>query len=191
LRELRSLRQRRLGRRRKQRKLAGGRISIGRRGAGGGLPESGKATALAKTDDAFAGGANVGFDSGVVDFFERAASVAGERQKAHLAFEIADGWKLDSPKIQFRIDERNTVGVNAVVAAKLADHADFRFFVAFGAAKDELLLGREFVFGEDAGAVQAEKNGFGALRKDFAVQIVADQDDGNFLRDAAAAAHNL
>ena len=156
-----------------------------------GLPERGKPAAFAKAHDAFTSGANVGFDSSVVDSLHGVAGSAGQRNHSQLAFEIADGRKLDPPEIHFCVDERDAVGVVAVAGAKLADDANFRFLVELGIAQDELLLGRKFVLGKDAGAVEAEENGFGALGKDFSVQIVTDQEDGNFLRDAAAAAHNL
>ena len=77
-----------------------------------------------------------------------------------------------------------------MVSAELADDADFRFDVAIGATKDELLLGGKLVMGDDAGAVKAEEDGVGGLGENLAVEIAADQEDGNFFRDAAAA-HNL
>ncbi len=77
------------------------------------------------------------------------------------------------------------------MSAELADDADFRFDVAIGATKDELLLGRKLVMGNDAGAVEAEEDGVGGLGENLAVEIAADQEDGDLFRDAAAAAHNL
>lgn len=77
------------------------------------------------------------------------------------------------------------------MTAELADDADFRFFVVLRPAEDELLLGGKFVPGEDARAVKAEDDSPGALRENFAAQIIADEEDGKFLRDASAAAHNL
>jgi hypothetical protein len=53
------------------------------------------------------------------------------------------------------------------------------------------LLGGELVRGEDARAVKAEDDSFGGLRENFATQIVTDQEDGKFLRDASAPAHDL
>jgi len=53
------------------------------------------------------------------------------------------------------------------------------------------LLWRELVAGEEAGALKAEKDGGGGLRKDFAVQVAPDEEDGDFLGNASAAAHNL
>ena len=75
--------------------------------------------------------------------------------------------------------------------AELADDADFGFRVALRPAEEELLFGGELVPGEDARAVKAEQDGGGGLGKDFAVQIAPDEEDGNFFRDAARAAHNL
>jgi hypothetical protein len=78
-----------------------------------------------------------------------------------------------------------------LLRAELADDADFRFDVAVGATKDELLFGGKLVKGNDAGAVEAEENGVGGLGENLAVEIAADQEDGNLFRNAAAAAHNL
>jgi hypothetical protein len=45
--------------------------------------------------------------------------------------------------------------------------------------------------GKNAGAVKAEEDGSGGLGENAAVQIAADEEDGNFFRDAARAAHNV
>jgi hypothetical protein len=71
------------------------------------------------------------------------------------------------------------------------DVRDGGFAVAVEATKDELLFGRKLMTRNDAGAVEAEENGVGGLRENFAVEIVADQEDGNFFRDAASDTHNL
>src|SRR5207245_2661359 len=89
------------------------------------------------------------------------------------------------------VGEGDAVGVLAGLRAEAADHSDFRFFVLFGPAKDELLLRGKLMAGKNARAVKAEENGGGVLGKDAAVQIAADEEDGNLLRDASAAAHNL
>ena len=75
--------------------------------------------------------------------------------------------------------------------AEVADDADFGFFVFFGPAKDELLLGGKFVARKDACAVKAEEDGGGVLGENAAVQIGADEEDGNFFRDTGRATHNL
>lgn len=67
------------------------------------------------------------------------------REQAEFAFEQADGGELEAPEINFWIDERDAVGVDAIVTAELAHHTNFRFFVVFRPAEDELLFGREFV----------------------------------------------
>ena len=46
------------------------------------FPESGGAATLARAEDAFVGGADVGFDAGVVDFFQGVANDADEGEKA-------------------------------------------------------------------------------------------------------------
>ena len=78
-----------------------------------------------------------------------------------------------------------------MLRAELADDADLPFDVALGATKDELLFGRKLVMRNDAGAVEAEENSVGGLGENLAVEIAADQEDGDLFRDAAAAAHNL
>ena len=116
---------------------------------------------------------------------------AGEGEKAQLPLDGADGRKVDFPEIEIGIEEGNSIGVLAVLLADVADNADIGFFVALGPAEDELLLGRELVAGEEAGAVKAEEHGGGVLGKDFAVQVAPDEEDGNFFRNASSAAHKL
>lgn len=158
---------------------------------GDGFPEGGSSAASAKPNDAAVGGADIGFDARVVNFFESIARAADERDLAQFHFQGTDGRKIDLPEIDVGIEEGHAVSVAAGLRADVADDADFRFLVFFRPAKDEFLFGREFVAGEDAGAVTAEENGGGRLGKDTAVQVAPDEEDGDFLRNAAAAAHNL
>jgi len=81
--------------------------------------------------------------------------------------------------------------VDTLVRANVTNDADFRFFVVLGPAKNEFLLRRQLMPGEDAGTVQAEEDGFGGFGKHTAVEIAPDEENGDFLRDAAAPAHNL
>jgi len=157
----------------------------------GRFPERGGTATPARAEDTFVGGADVGFDASVIDFFQGIAGAADEREKAKLHFSGGDGRKVDVPETEIGIEEGDAVGVFAGLRAEAADHADFRFFVLFGPAKDELLLRGKLMAGKNAGAVKAEENGGGVLGKDAAVQIAADEEDGNLLRDASAAAHNL
>jgi hypothetical protein len=157
----------------------------------GRLPERGGAATLARAEDAVVGGADVGFDAGVVDFLESAAGAADEGDEAELLFKFGDGRKVDFPEIEILVEEGDAVGVAAGLLAEVADDADFGFLVALGPAEDELLLRGELVAGEEAGAVKAEEDRGGVLGKDFAVQVAPDEEDGNFFRDAARAAHNL
>ena len=78
-----------------------------------------------------------------------------------------------------------------MLRAELADDADFGFDIALRATKDELLFGGKLVMGNDAGTVEAEENSVGGLGENLAVEIAADQEDGNLFRNAAAATHNL
>ena len=161
---------------------------------GGGIgwfPEGGGSAAFAIAEDTFVGGADVGFDAGVVDFFDGLAGGADERDEAELVFNFTDGRKVDVPEIDVRIEKSHAVGVEAVLGAEMADDADFGFFVFFSPAKEELLFGGELVSGDDAGAVEAEEDGGGGFGENAAIQIAADEEDGNFLRNASASAHNL
>ena len=167
------------------------RSGRGIRGGGGGFPEGRGAAALAIAQDGAVGGADVGFEAGVVNFFEGLAGATDEGDKAELLFDFADGRKVDFPEIEMEIEESDAVGVLAGLFAEVADDADFGFLVLFGPAKDELLLGGKLVAGKNAGAVKAEENGGGGLGENAAVQIAADEEDGNLFRDAGRATHNL
>jgi len=173
------------GGRKRFRTEGGQSVGLGR------FPERGGAAAPAETENAIARGEDVRFDAGVVDFFESLAGVADEREEAAFHFGGRHGRKVDVPKLQAGIHEGHAVGVDALLRAKLADDPDFRFDVAIGATKNELLFGGKLVMGNDAGAVEAEENGVGGLGENLAAEIAADQEDGNLFRDAAAAAHNL
>ena len=157
--------------------------------AGDWLPEGGASATLAVAKDAIVGGADVGFDAGVVDFFERVTRGADERDEAELLFRVGDRRKVDFPEIESLIEEGDAVGVEMALSANVTDDADVGFLVFFGPAEDELLLGRELVAGEDAGAVKAEEDGGGALGEHAAIQIGTDEEDGDFFRDAGRAAH--
>jgi len=155
------------------------------------LPERRAATALAKTKDAFIGGADVRFDGGAIDVFERFAGIADEQEQASLPFGGGQGRKLDLPEIEAGIEEGHAVGVAAGVGTDLADNADFGFLVTFGPTEKELLLGGKLVLGDEPGAMEAEEDGLGVLREELARQIAADEEDGDFFRDATADTHNL
>lgn len=155
--------------------------------AQGGFPESGGATTLARAEDAIVGVADVGFNAGVIGI----AGAADYRDKAKLHFQSTDGRAFDFPEIEMGIEEGHAVGVLAGLRAEVADDADFRFFVFFWPAKDALLLWGKLVTGKNASAVKAEENGGGGLGEDAAIEIAADEQDGDLLRDASAAAHNL
>ena len=157
----------------------------------GRFPESCTATALARTQNAVVGGADVSFDAGIVYFFEGLARTADERKKTSFPFGGGYRGKLDIPKIEIGIEKGNAIGVFGILHAELTDDADLGFGVEIGPAKDEFLVGRKLVFGDDAGAVEAEEDGGGVLGKDAAIQIAADEEDGERFGDAASATHNL
>jgi len=107
--------------------------------------------------------------------------------------EVAEDLELlpDFPEIEIEIEESNAAGVAARLFANLADDADVGLLVFVGPAEDELLFGGKLVAGKNAGAVKAEENSGSALGKHAAVQIGADQEDGDFFGDAGRAAHDL
>ena len=127
----------------------------------------------------------------LVNAFGRLTHIADQSEDTEFLFLWRGRREFHLPEIFNVIKESNAVGVYARVLTDLADHADFRFFVAFGPAKNHLLFGTKFMLGEQAGAVEAEENGLRFLRKNPARQVGADQDDGNLFGDASASAHNL
>ena len=164
---------------------------IGRNNGGGGFPKSRKTAVFAETKKAFIGGEEDGFRAAAVQLLDGFAGAACEGDEALLDFGGSERRKFGGPKIELGIDESQAVGVDAIGSAHLADDADGGFGVAIGTTQDKLLLGRKLVMGNDAGAVEAEEDGIGGLGEDFAIEIAADQEDGNFFRDAASDAHNL
>ena len=109
------------------------------------LPASRRAALLAIANDAFIGGADVRFDTGIFNFFEGLAGIADEREEAEFHFGGSGGRKLDIPELKVGIEEGDSIGVAAVLRAEMADDADFRFLVEIGQTKDEFLFGRELV----------------------------------------------
>ena len=57
--------------------------------------------------------------------------------------------------------------------------------VRIEAAKNQLLLWDQLIARDNSGAVAAEDNGFGLLSKDFAVDVTANQHDGDFFLNAS------
>ena len=104
------------------------------------FPDGGIAAALAIAQDAIVDGNNVGFDAVLVNAFKRLADIADQGKYAEFLFFRRGRRKLHLPEIFHVIKERNALGVGAGVLANLADDADFRFFVAFGPAKNHLLF---------------------------------------------------
>jgi hypothetical protein len=153
------------------------------------FPEGRRAATLAIAKDAFAGGADVGFEAGVVNLFESLAGAADEGKEAELLFHFADGGKIDFPEIEILAEKGYAVSVAAGLFADVADDADFGFLVFFGPAEDELLLRGKLVAGEQGGAVKAKEDRGGGFGEHAAVQIAADEEDGDFFRDAGRAAH--
>ncbi len=155
------------------------------------LPDGGVAAALAIAQNSVIGGNDVGFDTVIVNALPRLTHIADQSENSEFLF-LRRWWReLHLPEIQNGIEKRDAVCVNARVFSDLADHADFRLFVAFRPAQNHFLFGRKLVPREKACAVEAEENSLGFLRKNPARQIGTDQDDGNLFRHASASAHNL
>ncbi len=191
-----SLRRRRRGGHGEERQLRGlGRSRLLNGGEwlnwGSRLPKRGSAAAFARTEDAFVGGADIGFDAGVVDFLEGVAGGTGKRNEAEVSVAVGNGRKIDFPEIEIEIEESNAVGVAAGLFTDVANDADVGLLVFVGPAEDELLFGGKLVAGKNAGAVKAEENSGSAFGKHAAVQIGADEEDGDFFGDAGRAAHDL
>ena len=79
------------------------------------------------------------------------------------------------------------VGVRIPLSADLTDDADVDFAIGFERAENQLLLRNEFVARQDAGAMQADDDGFSPFGENLAFAIAADQEDGNCNRNASAA----
>ena len=163
----------------------------GQRTGFAGLPDGGVAAALAIAQNAVVGGNDVRFDTAIVNALERLTHVADQSENAEFLFLRGGRREFHLPEIHNGIKKSNAVGVDAGVLTDLADHADFRFFVALGPAKNHLLFGGKLVPGKKACAVEAEENRLGWLGEDLARQVGADQDNGNLFGDASASAHNL
>ena len=123
----------------------------------------------------------------MVRHFSGAATGALQERLAGLLFRIGQTRKVEAPKIDLGIQERDAVNVHIAVGPDLAHDASFDFFVGFLAANDEFLLGREFVLRHDSGAVAAEHDGFGALGEDAPFDVAANEGDSDLFRNACAA----
>jgi len=146
---------------------------------------------FAETENAFVEGGVAGFQAGPIELFESLAGAAHHRQLACRDFCGSRRRELQSPKIKVWIDEGQTIGVTAGGRTDLADDADDGFAIAIGATKDQFLFRGKLVTGNDGGAVEADDDGGGGFGENRAIEIAADQEDGNFLRDAGSEAHNL
>ncbi len=177
------------------RRSSGRRADIGRdrwdRTGLSNFPDGRVAATFAIAQDAVVGGNDVGFDALIVKAFERLTHVADQGEVAEFLFLWRRRREFHLPEIHNGIKKSNAVGVDAGVLTDLADHADFRFFIALGPAKNHFLFGGKLVPGKKAGAMEAEENGLRFLGENLARQIRTDQDDGDLFGDASASAHNL
>ena len=120
------------------------------------LPKCRTATAFAVTQNSSLGGADVRFEAGIVNFLEGLAGGADEAEHAEFLFARRSGRKFCFPEFQLRVEEGNTVREMVVCRVELTHNANISFLVLGRPAQDKLLLGRKLVFGNNAGAVQAE-----------------------------------
>ena len=146
---------------------------------------------LTKADHKVVRDTHVRFDTVVLDALDGFAIATSQGITAEFPLDGRNRRKLYFPEVLHRIGEGDSIGIATGVCADLADHANFRFLVALGPAQNEFLFRREFVLRNDARAKKAKHHSLGRLGKNLAVQIGTDKKDGNFLRDAAASAHNL
>jgi hypothetical protein len=146
---------------------------------------------FAETKNAFIRDEDARFDAGVIKLLDVLAGAAHQRQLACCDFGGSQRRELRAPKMKVGINESQAIGVDAVGGTHLADCAACRFAIAIRTTKDELLLGGKFVMRNNASAVEAEEDGVGGLGENLAVEIAADQKDGNFFRNAGGDAHNL
>lgn len=146
---------------------------------------------FAETKNTFIDGGGLRLGAVVVELLDGLAGAAHQGYEACFDLFWCQRREFRGPKIEVGIHESEAIGVDAIGGADLADDADGGFAKAIGATKDELLLGGKLVMGNDAGTMEAEEEGVGGFGENFAVEIAADQEDGNFFRNAASDAHNL
>jgi len=99
------------------------------------------------TQNAVVGGNGVGFDTVIVNAFERLTHVADQGEYAEPLPLWRGRREFHLPEVHNGIKKRNAISVDAGVLTDLADDANFRFFVAFGPAKNEFLFWRKLVPG--------------------------------------------
>jgi hypothetical protein len=96
--------------------------------------------------------------------------------------------EFDLPEVVLVGEEGDAVGVDVVLRSDFTDDADFSFAIGVEGAEIQLLLGKEFEAGENAGTVLAEDDGVGVLGKRLSVGVAAHKDNGNLLGKTPAAA---
>jgi hypothetical protein len=97
-------------------------------------------------------------------------------------------WRRETgfPEIERFVNKSYAVGVSIPLSADLTDGADVDFAIGFERAENQFLLRNEFVARQDAGAMQADDDGFSLFGENPAFAIAADQEDGNCNRNASA-----
>jgi hypothetical protein len=97
--------------------------------------------------------------------------------------------KFDLPEVEIGIEEGDTVDVVAGVFPNVTDQANDGFATGICAVHGEEFIESKFIAGWDSGAVAAENEGASFFGEDAAGTVRAEENDGNFLRDATVSAH--
>ena len=92
------------------------------------------------------------------------------------------------PEIEGIVEKSDTVNVEVVLLGNFADDANFGFAQSDQGAQGHLLLGNEFVGGENTCTVKAGDDGACFLGEDEAFGVTAEQDYWSGFGDAAAVA---
>src|SRR5271157_2970681 len=153
------------------------------------LPKGGIATLFAKANDALIDEEDVGFHVALLHRLAFFAAAAFQWHATSLLFSFGNWGKVDAPKVYVGVvRKRHAVGVDLAFGANPAYNAYQSFPVGIQIANDDLLLGGEFIRGNDAGAVAAEQDSLRHFREAFAIQIASGQKDSDLFWNATAAA---
>jgi hypothetical protein len=92
------------------------------------------------------------------------------------------------PEVERIVEKGDTVNVEVVLLGDFSDDADFGFAKRDERAQGHLLLGNEFMGGENASTVETEDDGACFFGEDAAFGVTTEQDDWSGFSNAAAVA---
>lgn len=138
----------------------------GRRRARGSFPGCRLAAGLAIAEDGLAGDKNVRFDFVLLDLDAFLAEATFEVHAGSAGPRLGRRRKFDLPEVEILVAKSHTVNIAASIFAETADQFDFGFAARFDDTHGEDFVGRKFVAGTNAGAVEAQNEGVCLLRKD-------------------------